>query len=169
MRAKIRDEIQSQEPQRRIRILITDDQAKAREELKTFIQNCPDLEFIGEAVDGDEALHLARKLQPDVIIMDLRMPRLNGVQATRCICSEFPTTKVIGFSMHRQRRWARAMRAAGAVAYLVKNSSKEQILATIRACVRPSPKPPGGDLVKREYLRRFLRFLPFRGGVRPEI
>jgi DNA-binding NarL/FixJ family response regulator len=100
--------------------------------LQQVLKGEPDLHIVGEAVDGQAAIDVARQCHPDVIIMDVNMPRLNGVEATRQILAEYPRVRVIGFSMHEEGYWSAAMRAAGAVAYLPKRAGSRELLAAIR-------------------------------------
>jgi DNA-binding NarL/FixJ family response regulator len=116
-----------------IRILIADDHLPWRQNLAQLLGQQPDMEVVGEAADGDEAVLQARKLQPDVIIMDLNMPRLSGIEATRLIAVEMPKVCVIGFSLRSGEGAAAAMRKAGAAAYLAKGCPIEDLLAAIRA------------------------------------
>jgi CheY-like chemotaxis protein len=115
-----------------IRILVVDDHPIIRQVLQQLLKRESDLEVVGEAVDGQAAIDLTRQCHPDVIIMDVNMPRLNGVEATRQILAEYPRVRVIGFSMHDEGYWQTAMRAAGAVAYVSKRTGSRQLLAAIR-------------------------------------
>ena len=93
---------------------------------------------IGEAADGQEAVELANKLLPDVILMDISMPKLNGVEATRIIHNDWPQIKIIGLSMFEEADTARAMRDAGAVDYLTKTGHSEKLIRAIREITRSS-------------------------------
>ncbi len=117
---------------RRIRILLADDHTMLRQVLAVMLQSESDMEVVGEAVDGVEAVELAHKHHPDVILMDVTMPRLNGVEATRRITTELPDTRVIGLSMHDGNYWSNAMQAAGAKAFLSKGEDPQALLETIR-------------------------------------
>jgi len=104
----------------KIRVLVTDDHALVREGLASLLLPEPDIEVIGEACDGQEAVELALELLPDVILMDITMPRLDGIQATQKIKAQLPEVCVIGLSMYERDDMALAMADAGAAAYLSK-------------------------------------------------
>jgi CheY-like chemotaxis protein len=116
----------------RIRVLLVDDHKILREGLSALLKNQPDLEVVGEASDGYAALSLIRALQPDVILMDINMPGLNGIEATRIINADYPNVRVIGLSMHGANS-ASAMRDAGAVDFIHKGARADEVLAAIRA------------------------------------
>lgn len=116
----------------RIRILLADDHRILRLALATILRDEQDLEVVGEAGDGQEAVELAARCHPDVILMDVTMPRLSGIEATRQITAAWPRVRVIGLSMHEEDGMAAQMRAAGAIAYLTKGGSAEELLDTIR-------------------------------------
>ena len=90
------------------------------------------MKLVGEAGDGEEAVALALEGHPDVVLMDVTMPRLDGLEATRRITAAMPDVRVIGLSMHEEEDMARALREAGAAAYLSKGGSWEALLAAIR-------------------------------------
>lgn len=104
----------------KLRILLVDDHKIVREGLRTLIEKQPGLEVVGEANSGRMALNLARELKPDVVIMDVTMPDLNGIEATRQIHSEIPGVKVIALSMHSDKRLVAGILMAGASGYLLK-------------------------------------------------
>jgi CheY-like chemotaxis protein len=118
-----------------IRVLLADDHAVIREGLAKSLNQEPDIVIVGEAADGRIAVDRARILQPDVILMDIAMPNLNGIEATREIHSEMPRVRVIALSMLEEKECAPAMFDAGAVAYLSKNCSVDTLTAAIRRCV----------------------------------
>ena len=115
-----------------IRVLLADDHKIVRQGLVGLLEIEPDIEVVGQAADGEEAVELARKLRPDVVIMDVTMPRMTGIEATKLISRELPKTRVVGLSMHAESDMAQAMRAAGAAAYLSKGGPSEDLLAAIR-------------------------------------
>jgi CheY-like chemotaxis protein len=116
----------------RLRVLLADDHAVVREGLRRLLASEADIDIVGEAADGQEAADLAAALQPDVILMDLSMPRLDGIGATRAIHRVHPDIRIIGLSMFEDDSHAEVMRSAGAVDYLVKSGPPERLLATIR-------------------------------------
>lgn len=123
-------------PARRlIRVLLVDDHEVVRRGIAAMLKAEPDVELVGEAMDGIEAVDLTGALRPDVVIMDVTMPRLDGIEATRRVIAAEPRTRVIGLSMHESDDVARAMRAAGATDYVEKGGSPEELVAAIRrAC-----------------------------------
>lgn len=116
-----------------IRVLLVDDHRMMREGLQRIIEEEDDLTVVGEASDGEEAVKLAQETYPDVIIMDVNMPGMNGIEATREIISEAPQVRVIGLSFQEEKNVAEAMRSAGASAYLTKSEVFETLCATIRS------------------------------------
>jgi signal transduction histidine kinase/ActR/RegA family two-component response regulator len=126
-----------------IRILIADDHAVMRQGLSTSLGQEPDIAIVGEAADGKSALEKARKLHPDIVLMDLGMPKMSGLEATRLIHSEMPQVRVIGLSMFDEKERANAMFEAGAVAYLSKSCSVDALTSTIRRCVGKPELPVG--------------------------
>ena len=125
--------IQVRQEGSKIRILIVDDHKIVREGLARLLQIEPDMDVVGQAADGQEAIALAGKLMPDVIIMDINLGEMNGVEATRIIMRKIPDIKVIGLSMHLDKDLATAMRKAGATAYLTKGGPAEGLIQAIRA------------------------------------
>ena len=118
---------------RKISVLLVDDHRIMRQGLSSLLEFEEDIEVVGEAENGRQAVELARQHAPDVIIMDVNMPVMNGIEATRILSRELPQIKVIALSMHAERDTAEAMRQAGAVAYLTKGGPSEDLIAAIRA------------------------------------
>jgi signal transduction histidine kinase len=116
----------------RIRVVLVDDHAILREGLASLLQRYTDIEVVGEAEDGQVAIELARLLRPDVIVMDLSMPRLNGIEATRKIVAELPEVRVVGLSMHEEEYGMTAMRRAGAVECVIKAGPPDDLVTAIR-------------------------------------
>ncbi len=114
------------------RVLLADDHKVVREGLARLLREQPDLEVVGEADHGRQAVELALQTQPDVVIMDVSMPILNGIEATRRIVAALPDVRVIGLSMYEEEETANAMLTAGAAAYLPKGGSSAPLIAAIR-------------------------------------
>jgi two-component system NarL family response regulator len=114
-------------------VLIVDDHQVVREGLSALLRNQPDLEVAGEAKDGLEAVEKAREMMPDVILMDISMPRMNGVEATRQIKREFPHIGIVVLTMYDEQDYIFDLVKAGATGYLLKNSDSAQIASAIRA------------------------------------
>ncbi len=119
----------------KIRLLLVDDHAILRKGLRELLLHELDMEVIGEAVDGIEAVEKARRLRPDVILMDINMPRMNGIEAAKEIIACMPDMKIVGLSIHEDEAVARSMRNAGAVDYITKSSATEKLCAAIRKAV----------------------------------
>ena len=119
-----------------VRILIADDHAIVREGIRTILQAQDDMEVVGEAGDGREALNKAEVLKPDVILMDISMPALNGIEATRMILSRMPTVRVIILSMHHTNEYVIRAMQAGARAFLLKESAGFSVVRAVRAVMK---------------------------------
>lgn len=115
-----------------IRVLIVDDHAMVRKGLLTFLRNKPELEMVGEARDGREAIACCERLQPDVILMDLVMPELGGVAATHAIHGRWPQVQVIALTSFQDRELVQDALQAGAIGYLLKNVSGDELAEAIR-------------------------------------
>ncbi|WP_131104639.1 response regulator [Ornithinimicrobium sufpigmenti] len=119
----------------KMRLLLVDDQQLMLQALRVFIENEDDLEVVGEASDGIVAIQQARALQPDVVVMDLQMPRMDGVEATRQLLETVPDVKVVAVTAFYSQEYVIPALKAGASGYLVKDSSPADIIAGIRAAV----------------------------------
>jgi DNA-binding NarL/FixJ family response regulator len=115
-----------------IRVLIVDDHAIVRSGLAALLATTSDLEVIGEAASGTEAVHLTAELRPDVVLMDLSMPGVDGVRATASVLAEHPDTHVLVLTSYSDQRWILGALEAGADGYLLKNAEPEVILSGIR-------------------------------------
>ena len=115
-----------------INVFLADDHNIFRQGLHGIIAEEPDLAFVGEAADGRDAIRQIADLRPDVVIMDVGMPALNGIEATRQIMGEFPKTRVIALSMHVDEKHVAEMLRAGAVGYLCKKCDADELLSAIR-------------------------------------
>jgi DNA-binding NarL/FixJ family response regulator len=115
-----------------IRVLIVDDHTIVRSGLAALLATTSDLEVIGEAASGTEAVHLTAELRPDVVLMDLSMPGVDGVRATASVLAEHPDTHVLVLTSYSDQRWILGALEAGADGYLLKNAEPEVILSGIR-------------------------------------
>lgn len=120
------------QPAEILRVVLADDHELLREGLAKLLDDEPGIELVGEAIDGQHAVELVEHLLPDVVLMDITMPRLNGIEATRQITRKFPKIRVIGLSMHDDEDMAARMYEAGAAAYLPKGDSSDALIAAIR-------------------------------------
>jgi len=127
----------------KIRVLLADDHQVMRQALARLLNDRPDISVVGEAEDGVEAVELTRQLRPDVIVMDVSMPRMDGISATRTISSEFPNIQVIGLSMHDAPDAADVMRLAGAADYLSKSVSPAALVAAVRRAMAAGQQAAG--------------------------
>jgi DNA-binding NarL/FixJ family response regulator len=117
----------------KIRILLAEDHIIVREGTRELLQREPDIEVVGEASDGEESVRLAEKLKPDVVIMDISMPKLNGIEATKQIKSIVPTTAVLILTAYDNEQYIMALLEAGAAGYLLKNVRGNQLVDAVRA------------------------------------
>ena len=137
-----------------IRIILADDHEILRHGLSRSFLNTEDIEVIGQAKDGHSAVELAKELSPTIIVMDIGMPDLNGVEATRQIAKESPRVKVIGLSMHSSNKYVREMFKAGASGYLLKDCPFEELTKAIRTVAEGKAyvSPSIGDTVIKNYV-----------------
>jgi NarL family two-component system response regulator LiaR len=150
-----------------IRVMLVDDHTMVRRGLATFLQVFDDLELVGEAADGEEAIQLCARIRPDVILMDMIMPDIDGVSATRAIRQHFPTVQVIALTSFKEEGLVQSALQAGAIGYLLKDVSAEELARAIREAhagqgtlsseitqglIRAAARPPvpGYDLTERE-------------------
>lgn len=116
-----------------IRVLIADDHAIVRDGIRQLLRNEEDLAVVGEALDGREALEKARDLSPDVLLLDIAMPRLNGLEVIDLVREAAPDTQVVVLSMHAKESYVKQVLASGALGYVLKASPSSDILAAIRS------------------------------------
>ena len=116
-----------------IRVMVVDDHGMVRRGLVAYLEEEPDLELVGEAADGEEAVQLCEQLLPDVILMDLVMPELGGVDATRSIRKRWPQVQVIALTSFQDKELVQEVLQAGAISYLLKNVSGSNLVEAIRA------------------------------------
>jgi DNA-binding NarL/FixJ family response regulator len=131
-----------------VRLLIADDHPVVLAGLRSLLSNVPEIEIIAEAAEGEEAVRLARRHRPDVILLDVRMPGADGLAVLGQLRSELPTSAVVMFSSYDNPTYIARAVALGAAGYLVKNASREEIIAGIRRAAN------GESLWSREGLRR---------------
>ncbi len=119
--------------QKKIRILLADDHALVRHGFRMILAAQPDMEIVGEAGNGREAVALAEELEPDVVVMDVAMPELNGIEATRRITGASPRTRILALSMYKDSVYVREILRAGARGFLLKDAIDRDLLAAVRA------------------------------------
>ena len=136
-----------------IQIILADDHKITRDGLKSLLESQKNMTVVGEAENGRKAVRLALKLQPDVIVMDINMPELNGIEATRQIKTELPETKIIALSMYSDKRYVVGMLKAGVSGYLLKNCAFDELVAAISAVVKNQNymSPKIADTVMKDY------------------
>ena len=139
-----------------IKILLADDHKIVSDCLKPLINKQPDMEVVGEAENGRRGVALAKKLNPNVVIMDISMPDLNGIEATRQIIAKCPGVRIITLSMNSDRRYVTGMLSAGASGYLTKSCSFEELIRAVRAVAANKTylSPDISDIVIKESLSR---------------
>jgi len=142
----------------KIRILLADDHALVRQGFRRILEAEPDMAIVGEADNGREAVALAERLRPDVIVMDVGMPELNGIEATRRLADSLPRTRVLALSMHKDSVYVREILRAGARGYLLKDAFDRDLLLAVRAVARGEAylSPAVSEAVLTDY-RRHVR------------
>lgn len=118
-----------------IRVLLADDQPMVRQALRSALQDYPNIEVVGEASDGDEAVAAASKLQPSVIVMDISMSKMDGITATRLIKTQHPHIGVVGLSVHLQDYQLKAMQQAGAFEVLSKDNAVTELYSAVQRAI----------------------------------
>lgn len=117
----------------RTRILLVDDHSGVRTAIARALELEPDFAVVGQAADGWDAIEQVEQLMPDVVVMDVTMPRMNGLEATRILSAAVPEVKVIGLSLHEVDLMADSMLSAGATAYVAKSASPDDLVAAVRS------------------------------------
>ncbi len=117
----------------KIRVFLTDDHTILREGIRTLLQKVPDIEVVGEAGDGGEAVTKVEQLVPDVVLMDITMPGMSGLEATRQIKQKYPQVKVLILTIHETNQYLSQMLQAGASGYVVKTTANSELISAIRA------------------------------------
>ncbi len=140
---------------RKISVLLVDDHALVRQGFRKILEDEQDIEVVGEASNGSDAVTQAEKLRPEVIVMDVTMPSLNGIEATRRILKSLHHTQVLALSMHKDRVYVREMLKAGAKGYLLKDSADSDLIAAVHALSRGDGylSPAVSGMVLNDYSR----------------
>jgi DNA-binding NarL/FixJ family response regulator len=125
-----------------VRVLIVDDHALARAGMRMLLAGARRLEIVGEAADGRDALILCRRLRPDLVLMDVRLPDMDGLAATRAIRNAQPEIRVLLITMYEAPEYASEALRAGAAGYLLKGASRREVLAALNRALTARPKPP---------------------------
>jgi DNA-binding NarL/FixJ family response regulator len=143
-------------PGQKIRVLIADDHGIVREGIRMILAAQEDIEVVGEASTGREAVELARRMQPDVVLMDISMPDLNGIQATELIRRELPEVQVLGLTMHEEGNYVFELLKVGAAGYVLKRAAAEDLVAAVRAAHRGEAflYPSVAKMVVQDFLQR---------------
>jgi DNA-binding NarL/FixJ family response regulator len=140
---------------KKIRILLADDHVMVRQGFKMILAGQPDMEIVGEADNGRQAVELAEELHPDVVVMDVAMPELNGIEATRRLAASSPRTRVLALSMYKDSVYVREILRAGARGYLLKDAFDRDLLSAVRAVAAGDGylSPAVSDAVLSDYRR----------------
>ena len=148
------------------KILLADDHKITRQGLRSLLEKQPDMKVVAEAEDGREAVRLARELHPDVVIMDVSMPDLNGMAATRQILGKSKKVKIIALSMHSDTLFISEMLKSGASGYLLKDCAFEELREAIRTVIAGNIylSPAISDVVVDDYLHRLSKTGPSDSG-----
>ena len=139
----------------KIRVMIADDHQIVRDGLRSLLEKEPDLEIIGTVEDGRSTLKMVEALKPDVVIMDVSMPTLNGIEAARQITRDYPGVKIIALSMHDDRRFVINMLKAGASGYLIKDCAFKELTKAINVVAKKGKiylSPEISDVVVNNYV-----------------
>jgi DNA-binding NarL/FixJ family response regulator len=139
-----------------LRILIVDDHAVVRRGVRSLLESQPGWEISGEAANGREAVDLAARLQPDIVVMDLSLPELNGLDATRQILKESPRSEILVLTMHHSEELARNVLQAGARGYLLKSDADQSLIAAVESLSQHKPflTSTVTEFVLDDYMRR---------------
>jgi DNA-binding NarL/FixJ family response regulator len=142
---------------KRIRVMLVDDHVILREGLRALVEMEPDMEVVGEADNGRDAIAKVQELTPDVVVMDVGMPELNGIDATRLIQEQRSNVSILCLSVHREKRLVAAMLKAGAAGYLLKTSARKELVEALRTVASGETylSPPiAGDVVEHHLRSR---------------
>ena len=140
----------------KIKLLIADDHKIVRDGLRSLLEKQPDMEVVGEAQTGREAFRMAREKKPDVLIMDISMPDINGIEAAKKILAAMPNIKIIALSMHSERILVREMIQAGAHAFLLKECAFDELVAAVKSVLnnQTAMSKKIADIVIHDYVRQ---------------
>jgi len=143
-----------------VRILLADDHTVMRAGLRLLLERHEDFEVVGEASDGRQAVDIATELKPAVVVMDIAMPQLNGVEAARQILNRDPETAIVMLSMHSDESYVLRSLKAGARAYLLKDSAEADLVSAIQAIIEGKSffSPGVRALLKEDYIHRLAKF-----------
>ena len=150
----------------KIRVLLADDHAVLREGLRSLLTLQDDIEVVGEASDGQAALEMVRQLHPDVVVMDIAMPVMDGLEATRRLKQEHAETRVLILTQHDNREYVFSLLQAGAAGYVLKKSGGAEVATAIRSVFREGAFLPPG--IAREVMDRYIQRTPEETG-RPRL
>lgn len=139
----------------KIRVLLADDHAIVRGGIRALLETQPDIDVVGEAEDGRAAIRMAAELKPDVAIIDVAMPKLNGLEATRQICQDFPNVKVLILTQYDHEEYIRMALGCGAMGYLTKDAAVKDLMGALRTIHHGEAvlSPAITRLVVEDYLR----------------
>jgi DNA-binding NarL/FixJ family response regulator len=144
------------------KLLIADDHAMVREGIRSMLANEPDLQIVGEAKDGEEALELCRRFRPELVLMDIRMPKMDGLEATRAIKEVSPQTAILMVSTYESQEYLVEAIKAGAAGYVLKEATKGQLLSTLRGVL--DGETPLNEELAMQVLRKFVEQPPLNEG-----
>lgn len=144
------------EQKQKMKVLLVDDHAMVREGIRALLDAKPDLEVVGEASNGQQAVEFVQKLQPDVVLMDVSMPEMNGIEATRRIVGLNSDIRIIGLTVHESQEYFFQMLAAGACGYILKGATADELVEAIRSSME------GGvsltPVMTAQLVKQFLRY-----------
>ena len=146
-----------------IRVLVADDHSVVRKGIRMLLEDEADIQIIGEASDGDEAIDLLSSTQPDVLLLDITMPRMSGIEALKVISQQYPKVRTLMFSMHNNPDYILKSLENGAVGYLLKDISQEEILQAVRTVVNGElyfPPNASSVIIQHLILNRTLQKIP---------
>ncbi len=139
-------------PDTKIRVLLADDHPTVLLGIRSFLSTEQNIQVVGEALTGNDVVRLAHELRPDVVVMDISMPGLNGLEATHLLCKELPLTKIVILTMHDDREYVVQFLRSGASAYVLKTSSPTELTSAIKAVVKGGAffSPTIAEMVRKD-------------------